>query len=156
MKLNGWQRLWVVASIIYMIVLALFGVIVFPTPGKILHHAQFYDELPKESQSKVIRADASTIPSTGTGRDLSYELFCDDPRYVVVTANNHKLCFRSDVTETEKTMIVQQYHQLLQRATRSERIEMLGYMFLIWIIPCIVLYALGMATGWIRRGFKQA
>ena len=39
---------------------------------------------------------------------------------------------------------------------RSERIEILGYMFLIWIIPCSVLYALGMAAGWVLRGFKQA
>ena len=155
MKLNGWQRLWVVVSAIYMVVLARFVVADFPTPGKISHRAQFYEELPKESLSRLIRADAASTPSTGTGRDLSYELFCDDPRDVVLAVNNHKLCFRNGGTETEKTMIAQQYNQLLQRAARSERLEWLGHTFLVWVVPCAVLYALGAAIGWVLRGFQR-
>jgi hypothetical protein len=156
MKLNGWQRLWVVVSTMYMVVLALFVVPDFPTPSKILHRAQFYDELPQESLARLIRADASSTPSTGTGRNLSYELFCDDSRDVVLAANNHKLCFRSDVTETERTMITQQYNALLKRATRSERLGRLGYMFLVWVVPCVVLYGVGTATGWVLRGFRHS
>jgi hypothetical protein len=142
-----------------MVVLALFVFVVagFPTPDKILHRAQFYEELPQESLSRLIRA-----PETGfdfrapeTGRDLSYELFCDDPRNVVFAANNHKLCFGKGVSETEKTMIARQYNQLLQQAARSELLERLGYMFLVWVVPCAVLYALGTAIGWVLRGFQQ-
>ena len=58
MKLNGWQRLWIVVSTIYLVVLALFVIANFPTPDKILHRDQFYDELPNESLSRLVRLSA--------------------------------------------------------------------------------------------------
>ena len=119
MKLNGWQRLWIVVSTIYMVVLALFVIADFPTPGKILHRDQFYNELPNESRQRLIRADVAP-PGSPSGRSYAYELFCNELHDIVFATNNHKLCFRNGVTENEKAVIAQQYNQLLRRVARSE------------------------------------
>jgi len=134
MKLNGWQRLWIVVSTIYLVVLALFVIANFPTPGKILHRDQFYDELPNESLSRLVRLSAGRgffdelffkdVPPPGSpGRSYAYELFCNELPNIVFATNNHKLCFRNNVAENEKAVIVQQYNQLLRQVARSELLE---------------------------------
>ena len=36
----------------------------------------------------------------------------------------------------------------------GERVEATKDGFLVWAIPCAVLYVLGWAVGWVKRGFK--
>lgn len=48
MKLNGWQRLWVLLSAIYFIFVALYVVLMFPQAEAIPHQSKFYEKLSKK------------------------------------------------------------------------------------------------------------
>ena len=52
-KLNGWQRLWVVVSGLYLCLVAVYVTLTLPTPAKIPHSPTFYDQLRPELQNKI-------------------------------------------------------------------------------------------------------
>lgn len=47
------------------------------------------------------------------------------------------------------------YWAVVESATRAERWTRLWQMALVWLIPCLALYACGRAIGWVRRGFRS-
>jgi hypothetical protein len=47
------------------------------------------------------------------------------------------------------------YEREVGRATRSARLTSLWYSALVMLVPPFVLYGLGWAVGWVRRGFQR-
>jgi hypothetical protein len=47
------------------------------------------------------------------------------------------------------------YEARLKEA-RKERIKFVGIGFLAWLVPVLAVYVLGLAAGWVFRGFKGA
>lgn len=57
-KLNGWQRLWVVVSGLYLCLVAVYVTLTLPTPAKIPHSQTFYDQLRPELKKKIVTTSA--------------------------------------------------------------------------------------------------
>lgn len=57
-KLNGWQRLWVVVSGLYLCLVAVYMTLTLPTPEKIPHSPTFYDQLRPELKKKIVTTSA--------------------------------------------------------------------------------------------------
>jgi hypothetical protein len=47
------------------------------------------------------------------------------------------------------------YWAVVESATRAERWARMWQMALVWLIPCVALYASGWAIAWVRRGFRS-
>lgn len=52
--MNGWQRLWVLVSGIYFVVVVVFAVMSFPKPESIYHTQALYDQLAPEVRQKIM------------------------------------------------------------------------------------------------------
>lgn len=52
--------------------------------------------------------------------------------------------------------VAQAYWAVVESAARAARWEMILVMALVFLIPCLMLYALGWAVAWVRRGFSRA
>jgi hypothetical protein len=155
MKLNGWQRLWVAACVIYFVILASFVVVIFPQPSEIKHRASFYQALPPEARASLVRSETEANPKV---REL-LQVLCEvdqrkDDQQITRANNGEQLCFKGDVTDANKSEIVQQYNQILQREVSDERLRMGGTALLAWVMLCAIIYAVGWAIVWIRRGFQ--
>jgi hypothetical protein len=47
------------------------------------------------------------------------------------------------------------YWAVVESAAHAEQRAVVGRAALLWLIPCLMLYALGWATGWVWRGFRS-
>jgi len=52
--MNGWQRLWILLSGIYLVAVIVFAIALFPEPESMSHTQEFYDQLTPELRQKVI------------------------------------------------------------------------------------------------------
>ncbi|WP_129210700.1 hypothetical protein [Crenobacter cavernae] len=179
MKLGGWLRLWILMSVLYAIPIALLTWAEFPSVGRISHHGEFYDRLPKDSIEKLVGKGTSKIffdpDEIGTdveilkgprlhfrngvvekGKGISQGFV--DPDEIgdeVEMPNGHRLPFRSGVTEKDISAVANQYHDILKAEAFTERFKVIGYGFAAWLVPCIAAYILGWAIRWVYRGFRR-
>src|SRR2546425_7620184 len=52
-RLNGWQRLWLVLSILYLVPILALAVVSWPTAATTRHREEFIERLPDELQAHV-------------------------------------------------------------------------------------------------------
>ena len=160
-RLNGWQRLWIVLSGFYLIVAVAFTIAFWPTPETTRHRDEFLTRMPADLRGKVDAAYSSTFeweaamkratpPGTPPG-------FIPDPQPVKLP-NGAILQIRvAKKGDTEPDFrVAEAYWAVVQSATRAARWETAWVMALVWLIPCLTLYALGWAVAWVRRGFSSA
>ena len=147
-RLNGWQRLWVLLSLIYSIPVAVVALLQFPTTNESYHTDDFYRELRKESLSKLV-ISPSKSKSGGSFIDP------DDIGTQVEMPNGHLLPFKKGVTDDEMRTVAREYHSITERATLNRRLRIVGYSLLAWITPCVALYLVGVGIAWVRRGFRS-
>ena len=141
--LNGWQRLWVLVSVFYVVPVAI--VAYLELPGKDLSHSDaFYTQLSSASLEKL---------SISGGKNRIVDP--DDIGTERKMPNGHILQFRKGVTNEQVSMVAREYYALVDHATSVKRIRVVGYAFLIWLLPCIGLYLFGHSVGWVYRGFRK-
>lgn len=154
-RLNGWQRLWVLVSGIYLILVIFFAAISLPKPESIPHSQTIYNQLAPGLRDKII--DGKT----------SYEIATDfvpvEPARPIrkietdsiLMLNGHTVIFYSEVTKDEKEAIEKQYRVIIEKLTTKKQLKHIGIAFILWIVPLIALYLLGLSIGWVYRGFKS-
>lgn len=138
-KLNGWQRLWIIVSVIYLLLVVLFTWISWPTA--------------KEIESSWLY---SLIEATKDPGDYSYQIreaYQDVPDRELIRRINEKYAEQKDYKE-ELQKINQRYQKQLASLGRN-RLTSLGIAFMAWIIPIGMVYLLGLAVGWIHKGFQN-
>ncbi|MBI3001860.1 MAG: hypothetical protein HYY46_25875 [Deltaproteobacteria bacterium] len=146
-KLNGWQRLWILVSVLWFVVVAFFTSALLPNS---VPPERVYERLPKEMSAKLLKVVSNP-----------FDIFDKSDRAEEVGISLHvdsgdTLWFRKGVTIKEAELVANTYDELLRQSLRHERIQHLfPYAFLFWVVPCAVLYALGWAIAWVRRGFDQ-
>ncbi|MGI0015462.1 MAG: hypothetical protein ACREBU_18755 [Nitrososphaera sp.] len=136
MRLNGWQRLWVSASILYLIVVIAFAISEFPKPSNTYHQSEFYDQLSKES----IKAITDTLDAKDITR--------------IRMPNGREIPFPAGTSEAVMSKVANEYNKILEREAAEKRYSFIAYASLWWLIPCLLLYVLGWSVGWVFRGFK--
>jgi len=57
--LNGWQRLWVVISVVYATLVVAFGVLFWPTPKTTWHRAEFIQRIAADIRANIAEAHSS-------------------------------------------------------------------------------------------------
>ncbi len=199
-QLNGWQRLWVLISILYLLPVAGITMITWPTPETTWHRDEFIAQMPAELRAhvdgaydskwkweeawkkRVTASDEATTkapkgkkvsPSSGnplTG-NLEKDLSPTTPRFNLTPPPPPDFVLLSEPVSFPNGAVLQvhvakegdtkadvrvaaAYWVVVESASRAARWTMVWQMALVWLIPCLTLYALGWATAWVRRGFK--
>ena len=141
-KLNGWQRLWIVVAVIYLVVVCVITSMFMAKDSEIKRswasdiidvvktHDKSLQDLPTWKMLNVYRSS-----------DLSYE-------EIIKKVKEKYSTF--DYIEIDK-----KYEDKLA-SLGWERIKVASIGFLFWLVPVILAYLLGLAVGWIYRGFREA
>src|SRR6266508_586228 len=106
--LSGWQRLWVVGSILYLIPVFVIATSTFPRPAGISHETIFYDQLSPDSKSKLILDENKNVSDDLVG-------------VRVEMPNGHVLQYRNGLKEEEMQPVAREYYGLLERKASKDR-----------------------------------
>ncbi len=128
-RLNGWQRLWVVFSILLFIVFTVYATLNFPTqfaayPKECAEIAIYIEKELHELHKSHPNPRPSYMPP---GQFFDPDAPDSDPRFIACK---------------EKVVL-------------KEKIEFVGKVFLIWLASIAFIYGAGFLVAWVRRGFLQ-
>ena len=150
MKLSGWQRLWIVFSVITLLLCGIFVYSTIPSANDIQHRDDFYKQLNEKYQKKIIKER--------TASDKSEYIEEADRRNLITRVrmpNNHVIIFLNDLTKEEMEKASQEYRSVIEREVRSKRINIIKYASIFWVVLVSMAYLLGWGIGWIYSGFKH-
>jgi hypothetical protein len=150
-KLGGWQRLWVVAAVAYLLVVAGVTWSIWPASASVTHEYTFYSRLTAEARTRILNSQVKIE---------NEQAFIQDARSakdaeLVEMPNGHVLVFRKDLPRAEVEASTQAYWATVEHVAYDKRVVHLGQAVAWWAIPLVLIYALGLAARWIYRGFKQ-
>lgn len=149
MKLGGWKRLWILLVIIYF-------------PFVVLISVESWQG--EYTESYVYEIWATTVLDLNGGIDLgsfspswsvmqkykerrySAKEFIEEMKEVIKKESpQRKKKFKTIQIRYEKQLENLKYKQLMQ----------VGIYSLIWVVPSVLLYLLGLGIGWVYKGFKS-
>ena len=143
-KLNGWQRLWVLVSAIYLFVVIFFAVFTFPSPENNTDADKILKSLPTKSL-EILAGQSSGVPD---------KLTDEHSKTIPVTyPNGQVLEFLPSTNKTDIEYVSKEYWNTVTDLTNTKRIIFLFQMLLAWIVPCVILYLLSWSIGWVYKGF---
>ena len=143
LKHNGWQRLWLLVSSIYFILVCVYVVIEFPQPKGLSHEKELVTRLSPQSKSFLVTEDKEGwqfVGEVGTEVDIP---------------NGSRLSFRKGVAEKDIAAVSKEYRELISSKTNERRWSLIGFGAIWWLVPSIALYVFGWCVGWIYRGFQN-
>ena len=143
-KLNGWQRLWLIAVAVWFAVCITIATLNFPTRDKLQTAAivamnEMYQSLGEaaESQREHCR------------RFISAEDYRDGVPCMKM-AGEAKQHYRKTVDEAVSRQYARIDHDLM--ATQAAAI---AWGLALWMVPSVLLYGFGLALTWARAGFTK-
>lgn len=136
MHLNGWQRLWALASIFWIGAIAAVWYSTEPTSEYAAHHPAFYYQLTSDSRALL-------LPEGSHDHAVEVEM-----------PNGYVLYFRSESTREDQQRIAREYYQIAVNGQALKRKEDILFYSLLAAMPCILLAALGWGVAWVRSGFN--
>lgn len=181
MKLNGWQRLWVVTAVLYGLLVAIITWTEWPPPTTVRKYQIEYEI---EQGGSPVRSEIlwggsgppSTLvsealiareegPSTTsrTQKDDWFAQFAPAGPYLsrdrngavpytAVEFEHETIYFPAETFDFVVERELRRYGGGLWTERRSLLLTALGF----WAGPLVALYGLGAAAGWVVRGFRRA
>ena len=139
-RLNGWQRLWALICIIYLIVMSFVCYAEMPKKSSIFDKWA-YDMIEVIERDNPQFKDLSTWQIKSAYSDIDNEELINRIRNKF---ENHKSAFQQ---------IDHKYKKELDTLP-SKKFKTIGLVFLLWSIPTILLYLFGFSIAWVYKGFK--
>lgn len=152
MKLGGWQRLWVVSAVVYLVVVAGVAWSTWPASTSITHAFTIYSHLSPETRAQILNSqvkienEQAFIQDARTAKDAE----------LVEMPNGHMLVFRKDLPRAKAEASAQAYWAAVEHVAYEKRLAHIAQAIAWWAIPLALIYALGLAACWTYRGFKQS
>jgi hypothetical protein len=138
-KLNGWQRLWVVLSIIYFVIVVGFSFASWPTESNI-ENSWVY----------------SLIDKTKDPNDYAYQIrdaYQDISDKELIRRINAKYSSNQNYKEILNTINLKYQSEL--QSLWKEQFKTIAIALMAWLLPIAIVYLLGLSFGWIYKGFKN-
>jgi hypothetical protein len=152
MKLSGWQRLWVVTAVIYLLAVAGITWSTWPAVTSVAHENTLYLRLSPDARARILNSQVKAA---------NEQAFIQDARTLkdaelVEMPNGHILVFRKDLPRADAEASAQAYWAEVEHLAHQERIAHLARAIAWWAVPLLLVYALGLAARWTYRGFKES
>jgi hypothetical protein len=169
LNLNGWQRLFIVITIfIQLPITILFShqqLIASPTAKVLEAKFKAIAESEKITQSVVINDEVTfTAPVKNESTEL-IELLRESERrglgkFVAFNATNnyssrYYVYLDNRLNEQQQLKIGNLLQNLIDKEFRDERLKYYAISFAYSILISILIYVLGMAIGWVIKGFRK-
>ena len=157
LRLNGWQRLWIVVAVLYLAVAAAVVKARLPTRSQIysswadatlqvageeLRHLQRYQWQDSELRERLfpkLTAEEIVQKITDGARKTDH----DDP------TNKDRARYKEEILRLESM------YQSRLDALSTEQAKVVGWGVLGWAGPLAILYGFGLAVVWVVRGFRE-
>lgn len=139
-NLNGWQRLFVVVGVVWLVAVAVVFCRKWPTAREI-------------STASVCAAmdsnDAGRLCDCGAKCSIHWDWPNGETwgRY---------LFFKDGILPADKDRSLHAFGVTLERILTHKRVAVAARALGFWLLPLTTLYAAGWASGWVRRGFAQS
>jgi hypothetical protein len=157
MKLNGWQRLWIVLSGIYFLAVGSYGVLAFPDgadleKGRAILAVELSLKALADSAQATgdVRSELNALRAMKDGPvRIRSEIYGDLKDAELINRARAKFDGKVDFSALDKreTDDADRLHH--------DRLEHVVRCVAWWIVPLLLLYALGYAIGWVIRGFRR-
>jgi hypothetical protein len=141
--LNGWQRLWVMFSVILLAFLIIAAIMLSPSPTDISHDDSFIEKLSTTSKAKLAPEDDKGI------------IWDDVVGLKVKMPNEYVLCFAKGIKESDAEVVSAEYYSILRKIAYIKKFKFVSFAFAIWLGTIGVMYAFGWSIGWVYQGFKE-
>ena len=142
--INGWWRIWVVISCIWLLVVVSYSTKKWFESGlnnEIAKNYQIYKKLDSNNKELIFENEK--------------QAYGKNPRIVEITDEDNIINFKSEIEESKMLEFTRMYYKLgksIQFKIRSEYILIKSIQL---IIPPIIIAALGKSIAWIIKGFKS-
>lgn len=144
MSLGGYHRLWIVSSLVYLGVVIIYVVMIWPNPLNISNKSVFYESLPDKVKNIIINTP------------LSDELaFIPEKSNPVEMPNKYIIYFKTNTSLEDMRKASAEYWKQVNKESFRQKIRILSFGVMFWIIPCLVIYILAFSINWIIQGFKN-
>lgn len=125
-NLNGWRRLWILSSAIYLIFVSFIAVEDFPSKPNTTNMA---NDSPSNDSIRV------QVPA--------YNTYVDFPK-------------GTDTSIIEKVIKENFPNKHIEPESLIKmRAVFISKMLLTWLVPCLVVYILGLSLHWVYSGFRK-
>lgn len=132
-RLNGWHRLWILASTLYLLVVLAGAYVSFP------------------GDSDVSRTEVLPYVSTRSLMLMRNEE--QEQQWPEVVVDGVRFAVPSQLDETAAREFRDDYLQARRSALRSKRASHSILALAWWAVPSLLLLALGFGIAWVRRDF---
>jgi len=154
-RLNGWQRLWIVATVIWLPVACYFVWNTFPEEPK--EGVCFPFESTSDHTAEVVRAAVKELKRKGIlasiteSRTVTHEEYSLDA--LLSNGSGYASVCDAVIDQLKKSEQAESLHDAGIRL-RFQKLAV-GFVFsiILWLGPAAAIYALGLAVAWVRRGF---
>jgi hypothetical protein len=157
LRLNGWQRLWIVVAVLYLLVAA--GVVAALLPTRSQIYGSWADAALQVAGEDLRRTQQypwqewelrELLFSKLTAEELVQKI-TDGARKMDLNdpTNKDRARYKEEILRLEST-----YRPRLD-ALSTERAKVVGWGVLGWAGPLAILYGFGLAVAWVDRGFRQ-
>jgi hypothetical protein len=147
--INGWQRLWVVLVVLYLVP------VIASTLGKWPTEYKFNDAMILECIESAARHSESTTPGL-TYEKARAELMWDyygsfDSKPDIWAIEGIRSAYG------DKANIVEIQDKYIDKIVniRTEQAKVFGVAVLWWLIPSALLYLIGLVIAWVIQGFRS-
>lgn len=145
-NLNGWQRLWAVLSILYIIPVVAVVVVSFPNLEEI-NSSRVYASLTavadyRKTSEPDFRWEGAYSVRTTFYRDLSDK--------EIIERIQEKWGGKVNLASIDAK------YQAKVNDLTVQQSKSIGFGVLAWLIPVISVYLLGLALAWIMQGFRKS
>jgi hypothetical protein len=171
MKLNGWQRLWVVLVVIWLLPVMVFSYELWPTTADV-PKAEVFAQLKPDDRDRLAplapvgkltpytppeatdKWSRYRVPAPPAGKPEGKGPYTIEPP-APVDIDGHKVQFYEGVSQEEMNQTTRSYSVILHHMLSVKRAAFIVKMFGFWMAPMIGLYLTGWSIAWVRRGFRQ-
>jgi hypothetical protein len=143
-KLNGWWRLWVVVSCIWIIFATTYAVAGWFDDGlnkEIAKHDQIYQQFDSTNKAMIFENEGQS-----SGKN---------PIIVEIKDEANLIYFKPEIEESKMLEFTRMYCKIGNKIQYGNRIKYISIALTLIIIPPITLSILGVSIAWIIKGFKS-
>ncbi len=144
-QLGGWWRLWIVGFAIYGVIISIFIWNSYPSVENISYDASHLKLLSDRTLLILIGRVQPPMPAD-TEKWARAPIALEMP-------NGHKFEVLGNTTPEQSKEVAKDYVGVLHSIAAERRIAALQYAILAWLVPCLLVLALGWAVSWIYQGF---
>jgi len=141
--ISGWLRLWIVLAATYGLIVSWYVWASWPTVMGVTHN---------QSMLKLMSDDALQV--IGRSAPTSKDGWQDAP-IIMEMPNGFELELPSNISKDEQSLVAKDYVRVLNLELEKEKSQVVRDAFLVWSIPTVAVLLLGIAFGWVYRGFKR-